>query len=283
MRRTSAFLFSCIVLFAGCGKVDETVTQDNNPIDDPSPPAYNCKGDTPSNNYGCYGNDVTFHDETIADGIWSVYTQSNTNRLDGRVFYDRYQYGFDFSGDGGAFKQQQTDGYTYFREWGVNDAGTAVAVSDEGTYTWTSSFSEKCFEVSHNMATTNDIETVKFCHEDFVDQSNENTMGYYGANVKFGNLENYNFTAVGTWTISGYGDNGASLSTVSLADNGTIASGTGGEWGVSRDGKVIGIDGVRYLVYQYLSTSDDHQRGCIAVFELSGGEATSTTWKLCRQ
>ncbi|MEJ2501427.1 MAG: hypothetical protein P8Y65_09985, partial [Campylobacterales bacterium] len=54
----------------------------------------------------------------------------------------------------------------------------------------------------------------------------------------------------------------------------------GGEWGVSRDGKVMTIDGTSYLVYRYLRPKEDK---CIAVYELAGDIITPSVWKLCKQ
>jgi len=273
MVKTVISVLAFFALLAGCGRIDET--QDNNTVVENLTDAYNCLSDTPTNSYGCYDSDVRFPGATgdkLTDGVWSVYEQSNTNRTDGITFYDRYQRGFIFSGDGSAYKQERTDGYSTYRTWGVNDAGTAVSVSDEGKFTYAASFSgqDGCFQIS------NDGATLKLCHESFVNSSQENSTGYYGSTVRFGNLTNYNFTAVGTWTVEGYGENDAVQASVTLDANGTTSN--GGEWGVSADGKVMGIDGTRYLVYQYLERGD-----CIAVFELSGGFITPTQWKLCRQ
>jgi hypothetical protein len=268
------FILWALIILAGC-RIDEQ-TQDNVTHDEPTLPAYNCTNDTPTNDYGCYSNDVLFHNEVVVDGIWSIYTQSNTNRTDGVIFYDRYQYGYEFEGNyGTAGKQEKTDGYTLDREWGVNDAGDEIAVgshsgSDEGSYTDTKEvFSDDCLKVINNSV------TLKMCHEDFVDTSYANSTGYYGENVRFGNRTDYNFIAVGSWTISGY--DATPAVPVTLDANGI--TGSGGEWGVSADGKVIGIDGVRYLVYQYLDVPEDN---CIAVFELSDGVTTSVKWKLCK-
>jgi hypothetical protein len=279
MFKIMIFILWALVILAGCGRVDEEQTQDNATYDDPTFPVVNCTADTPTNDYGCYSNKVTFHNEVVVDGIWNIYTQSNENRTDGVVFYDRYQYGYEFEGnDGTAGKQEKTDGYTLYREWGVNDSGDRIFVgshssNDEGEYTYNGEiFSDGCLVV------TNSGETLKMCHESFVDTTYANSTGYYGLNVRFGNRTGYDFTAAGTWSILGYGDNTDTKPDEVLYTNGS--TGSEGVWGVSKDGKVIGINGVRYLVYQYLDGSEDN---CIAVFELSGGEVTSIKWKLCKQ
>ena len=276
MSKTEILALLFTAMLAGCGRIEEDTTGDNVTYEEQTNPAYNCYSNTPINGYGdCYDSGVLFHGETVDEGAWSVYTQSDENRDDGTVFYDRYQYGFQFYGDGSAGKQQKTDGYTDYREWGINDEGSVLTLSDEGTYSYQAVFTNDsgCFEVS------NSGKTIKMCHESFVDQSfGDETRGFYGANVAFGNRAGYNFIAEGSWTIGGYDTNTASPVTVNLDANGSTDS--GGEWGVSKDGKVINIDGTRYLVYQYL---DGSKSNCIAVFELSGLVTSSTKWELCKQ
>lgn len=262
-----------LFLIAGCGRVEEV--QDGSTIDQPSTPAANCIG-LSENTYGCYGADTVFHGLKVVEGVWSVYTQSNVENIGNNIFYDRYQRGYEFRDDGSAFMREQTQGYSYFREWGVNDDGTLLKLSDGKSYTYQAVFANdsNCLEV-----TREDKSSVKLCHEAYVDYAGENEAGYYGANVTFGNLTHYYIDAVGTWNIAPYdSSNSGDESTVTLDANGTTSN--GGEWGVSKDGKVMTIDGVSYLTYQFLSPASDQ---CIAVFELAGGAITSTTWKLCKQ
>lgn len=264
---------AALLLLSGCGKIDEV--QDGSTIDQPTPPAANCIG-LSENAYGCYGSDSVFHATKIIDGVWSAYTQSNKQNVGNQLFYDRYRNGFEFRKDGSAFMREQTKDYIYFREWGVNDDGTVINLSDGESFTYKAVFAndENCFEV-----TDADSNTIKLCHESYVDSDTENGSGFFGSKVKFGNLTFYNIDAAGTWKIAPYdSSNTGKEKTVTLDANGTTSS--GGEWGVSRDGKVMTIDGVGYLVYQYLKPSSDQ---CIAVFELGGGVITSTTWKLCKQ
>ncbi len=267
----AATLFFCAFLAAGCGKIEDEV-QDGSTVDQPTPPAANCVN-LNENEYGCYGDDKVFHGTRIVDGVWSVYTQSNLPNAGNVLFYDRYEAGYDFMGDGGSFKRSQTADYNYFYAWGVNDAGTELRVADGNTYSYVAVFTNdaKCFEVKRNE------QTVKFCNESYVDMTHENASGYYGDKVKFGNLTRYNFDAVGTWKIKPYERTGDETMVVLDANGSTSA---GGEWGVAKDGKVMTIDGTSYLVYQYLSGSDSN---CIAVFELSGAIITPTTWKLCKE
>lgn len=259
------------LLAAGCGRIEEV--EDGVTIDQDVPPAANCIN-LNENSYGCYGSDKVFFGKKIVEGIWSVYTQSNLQNASNETFYDRYQHGYDFRDDGSAFKRQQSETYTYFQEWGVDDEGTTLKVSDGNTYVYESVFANDsdCLQVSQNG------ETVKLCHESFVDRTNENDAGYYGDSVTFGNLTNFYISAVGDWSIAPYDDsNTGETVAVTLDSDGTTSG--GGQWGVSADGKTMSIDGTSYLVYQYLK---ENNRGCIAVFELSGGFTTSTTWKLCK-
>lgn len=271
-----AFILSIAIvgLFAGCGRVDDAV-QDGSTIDQPSVPAANCIG-LNVNSYGCYGEESVFNGKKIVQGVWSVYTQSNVENIGNVIFYDRYKRGLDFRSDGSVFMREKTDDFQYFLEWGVNDDGTKLTLSDGTTYTYQAVFSNDadCFKVLRS-----DGLAVKLCTESFVAYDGKNSSGYYGSNVTFGNLTHYYFNAVGSWRIAPYDStNSASATTVTLDANGSTS--TGGEWGVSADGKVMGIDGIRYLVYQFLKSPEDN---CIAVFELSGGQITQTTWKLCKQ
>jgi len=272
MRIEVAVTLSALVILGGCGRVKDT--SDANTVEEPTVPAYNCYTSSPTNGYGeCYNATALFHSAKVTEGIWSLYSQSNTNRTDGTVFYDRYQHGYVFSSDGSAGKQNKTDGYTIYREWGIDDAGSVLTLSSDGSYTYKAVFSgQNCFLV------TNNEDTYKMCHESYVDQSQSNSAGYYGSNVQFGNLNDYNFYAVGTWSVAGYDNNTAGATTVTLDANGTTSN--GGIWGISADGKVMEIDGVRYLAYQYLEPFSSR---CIAVFEMAGGIATSLKWQLCKQ
>lgn len=273
MRSFYTLSLAALVAISGCGRVEEG--SDSNTVDEPTVPAYNCQATSPTNSYGdCYGESVSiFNGEKVVEGIWSLYSQSNTNRTDGTVFYDRYQYGYELADDGSGGKQNKSDGYTLYREWGVDDEGTALTLSSDGSFTYQSSFvGQDCYAVSNNG------DTLKMCHESYVDLSQSNNAGYFGSGVKFGNLNNYNFDVVGSWSIAGYGDNSAGSTTVTLDVNGTTSN--AGEWGVSADGKVMEIDGTRYLAYQYLEPLSSK---CIAVFELSGGIVTSLKWQLCKQ
>jgi len=272
MVRTVILALPVAAMLAGCGVVE--TSEDANTYVETLSDALNCESDTPTNDYGCYDSGVLFPGstgETVTNGIWSVYTRSDQT-LD-TVFYDRYQRGYEFGSDGYAYKQETGEGYNGLGDWGINDAGTSISVYADGSYTYAATFTgqDGCYEVS------NDGNTVKFCHESYVDQSLENSTGYYGADLRFGNLINYNYKVVGTWTIAGYGSNTAAQTSVTLDANGTTSN--AGEWGLGADGKVMGIDGTRYLVYQYLKNSD-----CIVTLELSTNSlASSTQWKLCKQ
>lgn len=264
-----------ILLLAGCGRIEKDV-QDGTTIEPDLPQAANCVG-TDENAYGCYGAETVLFGKKIVKGVWSVYEQSNIENVNHNIFYDRYKRGYDFREDGTAFTRtmRETADFSVPYQWGVSDDGKTLNVEDGNSYVYQGIFANdsNCFEV------TRDTTTVKLCNESLVDMTHENEMGYYGADVAFGNLTHYNLKGVGTWKIAPYdSSNGGSETTVTLTEDGNTSN--GGHWGVSADGKVMGIDGIRYLVYQYLDPYSDQ---CIAVFELSDGRITSTTWKLCKQ
>lgn len=270
--RTFLLALSVVLLLSGC-RTEEV--EDGATIDQDAVPAANCVS-LSENAYGCYGSDSVFNGKTVVDGVWSLYTQSNVENVGNNTFFDRYKRGYTFRDDGSVFMREQTADFIYFREWGIDDDGVKITLSDGATYTYKAVFANDsdCFQVTQEDGTD-----AKLCSEVFVDSDGENGSGFFGANVTFGNLTHYYFDAVGTWTISPYdsSNTGATLTVTLQADGTTTDS---GEWGVSEDGKVMTIDGVSYLTYQYLDSSGSD---CIATFELSGGVITSTTWKLCRQ
>lgn len=270
--RTFFLTLFVALLLSGC-KVEEV--EDGTTINQDAVPAANCIG-LSENTYGCYGADSVFNGKIIVDGLWSLYTQSNVENVGNETFYDRYKRGYTFRDDGSVFMREQTEDFIYFREWGIDDDGVELTLSDGVTYTYQAVFANdsNCF-----LVTQEDGTDAKLCSESFVDFDGENGSGYFGANVTFGNLTHYFLNAVGTWTIAPYdsGNTGTTL-TVTLQADGTTTDGS--EWGVSEDGKVMTIDGISYLAYQFLNDSDSD---CIATFELSGGVITSTTWKLCVQ
>ncbi len=265
-------LFVAILLgISGCGRI-KTV-HDGATTTPPSVPAANCVG-LSQNAYGCYGSGTVFNGKKIVNGYWSVYTQSNVKNIGNSVFYDRYERGYSFRNDGSAFVRNQTRGYNYYLEWGADNAGTKLTLSDGRTYTYKGVFlsDSNCFEV-----TREDSSTAKLCNESPISYDGNNSAGLYGAQATFGNLTGYYLLVPGVWKISPY-DSGSGATTVTLDANGTTS--TGGEWGLSSDGKVISIDNTRYLVNQYLSPSSDK---CIAAFVLASDVITSTRRKLCKQ
>lgn len=266
--------FFIVLMIAGCGRIEREV-EDGTTIDQNLPPAANCVG-TEENAYGCYGAETVLYGKKIVDGVWSVYEQSNVENINNVIFYDRYKRGYDFRENGTVFTREYTSDFSIPFEWGVDADGTTLKISDGKSYVYQSVFASdsNCFEVLRgNLAT-------KFCNESLVDMTNENDMGYYGSDVAFGNLTDFNFKGVGIWKLGPYDEsNDANETTVTLYEDGNTSN--DGQWGVSADGKVMGIDGVRYLVYQYLKPLSDQ---CIAVFELNEyGYNTSVTWKLCKQ
>jgi len=254
----------------GCGRVTDT-TNESSTVDQTFPPAGNDKSEYQNEGLGWYSDDAVFAGQKIVEGVWSVYKR--TDYAQGSTeFYDLYDRGYDFRGYGEAFIRFQTKAFSNSAQWGVDADGTKLALSDYYAYIYKSVFSndDHCFNVLQNSV------TVRFCHEAFVDANTSNSAGYYGANVKFGNRTNYNFTAVGQWEISPF--EGGQGSTVTLDADGSTSG--GGEWGESRDGKVMTIDGTSYLVFRYLTPPDDN---CIAVYELADNDITDTVWKMCKR
>jgi hypothetical protein len=277
---TLFFAGAFLLAVTGCGPVDD-VTDESSTYEQVFPPAENDTGDNgvaigESGESWFVGADVLFANEKVVEDVWSVYRQGNAENIeDTVVFYDLYERGYDFRSDGQTFVRQKTKTFSGSAQWGVNDAGTELFLDDPYNYVYVyeSVFSndENCFKVVENSR------TVRFCKESFVDQTNENADGFYGSGVTFGNRTNYNFDAVGAWEISPYEADGP-VDTVTLNADGSTSG--GGEWGVSRDGKVMTIDGTSYLVYRYLRPKEDK---CIAVYELAGDIITPSVWKLCKQ
>ncbi len=254
-----------IVLIGGC-KVKEEEVVDETTKDEVKQDALNCSDDI-KNSYGCYGDDKKFAELELTTGVWSIYIRSNLSSSVA-LFYDRYERSYDFRSDGTMFKQQRSGGYTTYGEWGVDDKGTILKLSDGNTLTYKKQFANQsnCFEITRNS------DTVKLCRES-LQSGNSNSAGLYGSDIKFGSLADYTFDVIAEWEI----DSGSVKTTVKLDKNGTTSS--GGIWGVSADAKIISIDGDSYLTHQYNQGSD---RECIDTLELQGSQINANTWRLCR-
>ena len=268
--KTLTIFFLTGWLIAGCGLVDTDTVNDDNIDDNLKPIATNC-ADNVENAYGCYGDTKTFGVGAlkITGGVWSIYSMSTLPVGTQSESYDTYEYGYKFDGDGTAFKRSDTATYSESLKWGVSQSGDQLTVSSDGTYVYEGRFGndKNCFKVSNKLVG----ESIKMCSEDSVDTSHKNSAGYYGNGVTFGNYTHGNYEIVGKWEITG-----TNSITVTLDSNGTTSN--GGEWGVSEDGKRIGIDGVNYLVHKYPKSED-----CIEVFELIGETITPQIRKMCKQ
>ncbi len=259
------FLIGLLFLVNSCG-IKEVEGTDESTQDEQKQDAYNCSDDV-RNSYGCYGSDKEFSEKMIVGGIWSVYKRSNIG-ASANVFYDRYQLSYNFKSDGSGFKQEASGSYSDLNEWGVNDKGDELKVSDGNTITYKKQFVNEanCFEVTIGSTTH------KFCKES-LQAGSSNSAGLYGASVVLGYLSNYSFSVAGVWDII---DEDGSIERVTLNENGTTNS--GGVWGVSADAKIISIDAKAYLTHQYLEDSS-----CIKMIELQGLSLSGVTKKLCKQ
>jgi len=260
-------IFLTLFLMTGCGLTkEEDVNNDDNTNETLKPIATNCVDDV-ENAYGCYGPVKTFGVGalTIADGVWSIYTMSTLPVSTQSRYFDIFKYGYEFLDNGTVFKYDATG--TNLLSWGVSPTGDAVTISGEGTYTYIGRFNDNnCFEVSNEQID----ESIKMCQEYEVDQSHQNSAGFYGENVEFGNYTHGDYLAVGEWQIIG-----DQATTVTLDKNGTTSN--GGEWGVSEFGKRIIVDDTSYLIYKYPKSES-----CLETFELLGESITSQTWKFCK-
>lgn len=268
--KTLTVFFLTAWVVTGCGLIETDAVNDDNVDDTLKPIATNC-ADNVENAYGCYGDTKTFGVGAlkITGGVWSIYSMSTLPVGTQSEYFDTYEYGYRFSGDGTVFKRSDTATYSESLKWGVNQSGDRLTVSRDGTYVYEGRFgnNKNCFKVSNKEVG----ESIKMCNEDSIDTSHQNSAGYYGDSVAFGNYTHGSYQAVGTWEIAG-----ANPVVVTLDSNGTTSN--GGEWGVSEDGKRIEIDSIKYLVHKYPKSQE-----CLEVFELVGDIITPQIWKMCRK
>ncbi len=261
MRQTLFFsLLTLMTLFYGCGQIEDvtatgSIEYENGNYD----PNQNntCYSDY-ENSAGCFGNSQYFGNEKATSGIWSIYTSSN-NYLE---YDDKYLYSVQLMSDGSLKKRDGTKNYyyRYSEVWGVNNEGSILTIDPTTSYTITASRTGSCYTVSSSG------QSYRMCNESLIDSASQNSSGYYGADLKFGNNDLYgNYSVVGSWSIDG--------TTITLNADGTTS--TGYEWGLSQDAKVITIDGISYMVYIY------PDNGCIETYEMSGDYPTEPK-TLCR-
>ncbi len=226
-----------LLIFSGCGKIEEETSAGTiePSTDNYTPNANNQCATDQQNSQGCFANEPFFAENQIDLGYWALYKKSNNYKN----YYDMYYKSYQFINDGSVKKRFESEGY--FRIdgslWGVNEAADTISTDSGESFKLTGRryLGIDCYDVTHNSA------TFKMCAESAVDDSNKNSSGYFGSNVKFGNNNFANYTAEGSWTIQSV--------QVGLNSDGTTSN--DGEWGVSADGKIITIDTVSYIVNKY--------------------------------
>lgn len=257
MMRLKLFFLSIALLgiFSGCGKIEEETDQGTAEIENENydPGQNNTCYSNFENSAGCFGDDQYFGDEIVTDGYWSIYAQSDNYIL----YYDTYQYGYQFESDGSVKMRLETQEYTYssIRLWGVNNEGSALIVDPDASFR----IASKVIGTSCYKATNTSGQTIKICNESAVDTATaQNASGYYGSALRFGNYAYGDYTVAGDWNIDG--------TTVTLNEDGTTSN--SGEWGLSADSKKLTIDNIVYLVYRYPDNS------CLETFVMQGDSKT---------
>ncbi len=265
MRTHLILSFLMLTILVGCGALEETEQGVEDVVDENYDPNQNntCYSNF-QNSAGCFGDDQYFGDNLINTGYWSVYGKSNNYIL----YYDTYRYGYQFDTDGSVRARKTGQEYLYSSTslWGVNNDGTKLTIDPDETFSSPKRVSgTDCYEVTSSASS----QKLKICHEEPIDTTLQNTSGYYGSDLEFGNYDysdSGSITVDGNWSVGG--------TTLTLSADGSTSS--GGEWGLSHDGKLITINAKTYLVYQY-SGSD-----CISTF-LMIGDNKSERVELCKK
>jgi hypothetical protein len=275
-----------VMLLAGCGKVEEV----NEDVDEgyTPPPAANCRLDPENvNDYGCYGNDKTYGNLLVTEGVWSLYKKSKVDSsIDPFTYFDLITVVYRFfpnSADGAGGFGSRKDLWTNqdaILQWGVNADGTELRTSEGHSFVITGRFvnDNRCFNVKDG----SDETELKLCNEDLINEGKTAIVaGYYGADVKLGNYTHGNIVVPGTWKLTDNDGSGDAETEVVFDANGTV--GGTAVWGVSGDGKQLSIlDGGRkrsYGVYRYLPNGGD----CLVVLEFDNSLPTGQIWKMCKQ
>ncbi len=260
------YLTICILtllLFSGCEPIEEESDVAVNMNYKPN--AVNTCNLSEETTLGCFGSGLEFGDnEKLDEGYWSLYAKRDNNL----VYYNTYLFSYQFTGNGYTQTLNKQQMY-YVLAWGINRDGSKITIDQEGTITYGGIFGSdtSCYKVRHSAFGN---EELKMCHDTKVD-GKKNSVGHYGENVKFGNYTYGDYTVVGTWKVSNYGD-GTAVTTYTLEINGTVKE--GGNWGVSEDGKVLHVNDASYLVHQYL------ENDCLVCFNTNGSRTTPL--KLCK-
>ncbi len=252
-----------LLLFSGCEPIEE---ESDTTVDTAyKPNAVNTCNLSEETTLGCFGFGLEFGDnEKLDEGYWSLYAKRDKNLQ----YYDTYLFSYQFSGNGYTRTLNKPQEY-YVVSWGIDRDGTKITTDLEGTITYTGIFGSdtSCYKVKHSAFGS---EELKMCHDSKVGKT-ENTLGYYGNDIKFGNYTYGNYAVVGTWEVRDYGDSGT-VTAYTLDANGTVEG--GGNWGVSEDGKVLHVKEASYLVNQYLDNN------CLVCFNTKGSRTTPL--QLCK-
>ena len=267
------FALIAILGITGCGLTkdeDSASANDDQVKDNFTPNGTNCV-DNIENAFGCYGATKTLANRKVIEGVWSVYTVSTMPVANQSIYYDTYKLGYQFLSDGTAFKHDATATYSKILTWGVDPTGKEITISNDGTYKIDTQFFNdlNCFKATNSQIG----EDIKICNESVLSTGTQNSAGYYGNTVRYGNYSHGNILAVGTWSITKTGQ--INSVKVTLDSNGTTSNGA--QWGISPDGKRITIDDKSYLAYKYPESLE-----CITSFELSGDIILPQTWELCK-
>jgi len=249
-----------LLVFSGCGKIeDETSGTTESSYDNYTPSANNQCASDQQNSAGCFGNEPFFAENQVDLGYWSLYKKSDNYKN----YYNQYFKSYQFISDGSVKKRFESEGYYRIDGslWGVNDAADTINLDSGESFKLTGRrySGTDCYDVTHNNT------TYKMCAESAIDTSNVNSAGYFGESLSFGNYNFGNYKAVGSWSI----DN----DTVTLNSDGSTSN--NGEWGLSKDAKVITIDAISYIVNRYPDND------CIDTYTLISNTKQDTV-RLCK-
>ncbi len=237
-----------LLILSGCGKIeDEELAGTAQVSYDNYTPASNnqCATDL-QNSAGCFGNEPFFAENQVDKGYWALYKKSDNYKRYYNVYYKSYQ----FRSDGSVKKRFESEGMYRIDGtlWGVNDKADTLSLDNGESFVLTGRrySGSDCYDVTHNDA------TYKMCSEASVDETKQNSAGYFGENINFGNYNFGDIRVAGEWSIG--------EAKVTLYSEGNTSN--GGEWGVSSDAKVITIDSISYIANRY------PDNGCIDTYTL---------------
>jgi hypothetical protein len=273
------FLLAMVVIFTGCETIEEEAVLDDNDIvnDDYSPDTNNSGGvETP---YGYIGDGLYFGDYEVVSGVWSVYLKRS--EYDN---YNAYMMGLDMYSNGKLGYQVTTPGYkSNIYEWAVSEDSSTLTISPIYKFKIVGEFTrgeQNCYKITG----FDTGEEGKICNETLVNQPYvQNSLGYIGKDVVFGNYSKGNVAVVGDWQQYKIVDGEPSSTpdfTFVLNEDGSVTgyadtNSTDLLWGVSADGKSLFIGETKMLVYRYLDEK------CFSLFTSKNDMQTGEV-KLCK-